>query len=109
MYNLNFLIMEKQAPKLKVSNGGNKEEKKYTYDELKNICNQLFEQNKYLAQKLQEATDENAVARMGFLFKVLEHKDLFGTEAVPKCVDEIEIALGLKEVPAEAEKEKSNE
>ena len=38
--------MEKQAPKLKVSNGGNQEQKKYTYDELKNICNQLFEQNK---------------------------------------------------------------
>jgi hypothetical protein len=46
---------------------------------------------------------------MGFLFKVLEYKDLFGTEAVPKCVDEIEIALGLKEAPAEAEKEKSDE
>jgi hypothetical protein len=101
--------MEKQAPKLKVSNGGNQEKKKYTYDELKTICNQLFEQNKYLAQKLQEATDENAVARMGFLFKVLEHKDFFEAETVSKCVYEIEIALGLKEAPAEAEKEKSDE
>ena len=55
----------------------NKEQKALTYDELKDVCNQLQQQNTFLRTELQKHAGEDFFKRIEYLFKVLEHKNTF--------------------------------
>ena len=55
----------------------NKEQKVLTYDELKDVCNQLQQQNTFLRTELQKHAGEDFFKRIEYLFKVIENKDLF--------------------------------
>jgi len=55
----------------------NKEQKALTYDELKDVCNQLQQQNTFLRNELQKHAGEDFFKRIEYLFKVIENKELF--------------------------------
>ena len=66
-----------------------KRNEKLSYQELENIARQLDEQARTMYQELQKSKLENYFTQLNFLFKVLDHPDLFPEKFVSKIVDRI--------------------
>lgn len=67
---------------------------KYTYDQLNDICNQLFQQNQELVKQIQQLNQAYAFKRLEFLFKVLELSSVIkDTEFITACVEEVKEAM----------------
>jgi hypothetical protein len=64
-----------------------KQEEKLTYEQLENAANQLLAQNDELRRTLMELS--NAMRRLDYLFKVLDHVALFDVDFVDNCTAEI--------------------
>ncbi len=77
--------------------------KEPTVEELKNYCNQLFQQRNELANQLTQIT--NITTKIPWLFKVVEFKDVFDDEFVKGCIEELQAIL----TPAKEEEEKKDE
>lgn len=91
----------------------NKSEQKYSYEQLNDIANRLFQENSYLRQQLRQAQEAiNTIDRLAYLFKVVEiqnnnHQGItFRDEFYFKCVEEIEKIMTL---PKEEDKESKEE
>lgn len=83
---------------------GSKEEKKLTYEQLNEACNQLFQQNQQLRGKLNELNTFNAFKRLDYLFKVVELADTIkDSDFINQCIDEIKEAIVVKEEEKAAE------
>lgn len=74
------------------------EDRKLTYEQLNDACQQLFQQNQQLRLQLQEANMVNVFKRMDYLFKVLElsHR-IKDQEFVASCEEELKEALTIRE------------
>lgn len=83
-------------------------QQKMSYDQLVNVANQLSEQNRKLYQKLQEVSMQNALARLNFLFKVLEQSSHFSVDFVDKCSLEIQQMITIP-TPEKTETETTEE
>lgn len=81
------------------------ENKKLTYEQLEALAGNLSEQSKKLYDRLMEQNYQNVITRLELLFKVVENKEVFGTEFLAKCVKEIENTLTLPEKQEEPAKE----
>ena len=94
--------MEEQKSKEVKMNPENGQQK-LTYDQLKEVADKLWNDNRYLRQELQKATEfANTINRLDYLFKVVEFanngdKYNFSSEFTAKCYDEIEKVLALPE------------
>ena len=69
-----------------------KEKKELSHEELKNVANQLQQQNKFLIEQLKKQQEEGFYKRLDYLFKVVEFPQLFlksDEDFVMKCVNEI--------------------
>lgn len=64
-----------------------KQNEKLTYEQLENAANQLLAQNNELRRTLMELS--NAMRRLDYLFKVLDHVALFDVDFVDNCTTEI--------------------
>lgn len=98
---------EKKEGKTVAMNTANKDNKqqKLTYEQLNDACNQLFQQNQYLAKQLRELNMANSFKRLDYLFKVVELASTFkDDEFVADCIDEIKEAMVLKEEPEDTDK-----
>jgi hypothetical protein len=80
-----------------------KEEKKMTYDELKNICGQLQQQNAFMREQLAKANTEMSFKMMEYAFKVLENDKFFDPEFVASISQEIQKSLAIPEEVSEKE------
>lgn len=72
-----------------------KHEEKLTYEQLENAANQLLAQNNELRRTLMELS--NAMRRLDYLFKVLDHVALFDVEFVDACTAEIVQLMTISE------------
>lgn len=96
--------------KMNTAVGGAKDnsDKKYSYDDLNDICNKLFQENRYLKYQLQQAQNAlSTIDRLNYLFKVLELSKTegywkFDVDFINSCVGEVENALTI---PVQEEKE----
>lgn len=70
---------------------------KLSYEQLNEACAQLSQQNHYLGIQLQQAQANLMSKRLDYLFTVLNYKDLFDSDFVIECTDEIKEALQIKE------------
>lgn len=75
------------------------EQEKLTYEQLEQAANQLLAQNNELRKILMETS--NAMRRLEYLFKVLDHVHLFDDEFADKCIAEIKQLMTLPEPAAE--------
>lgn len=82
------------------------ESKKMSYEELENVARQLSEQTRQLYAKLQEMNMVNMFKRLDYLFKVVEFSDMFNTEFVTNCTQEIQ---DLLTIPEEKQEDKVEE
>ena len=71
------------------------EKKKLTYDELKTACDQLHQQNQYMAREMHKKASEELYKRIDYLFKVLEFSDKFNSNFVIKASEELEQILTI--------------
>lgn len=69
---------------------------KLTYEQLNDVCNQLFQQNQELRKSLQEMNAVNVFKRLDYLFKVVELASTFkDSDFINSCMDEIKEALTI--------------
>jgi len=71
-----------------------------SYDKLKEIANQLHEQNKMLITQLQKFQNENLFKRIDYLFKVVENEKFFSSlnnDFLIKCGEELTTILTIPE------------
>ena len=79
-----------------------KEQQKLSYEELNEVCGQLYQENQKLMKQLQQMNMTNMFKRLDYLFLVLQNEQVIkDPEFVGNCVEEIKEAL----YPAEEEKE----
>ena len=79
-----------------------KEKKELTYDELKNVAGQLQQQNKFLIEQLQKNEYADLHKRIEYLFKVLEHKNIFANtdnNFVDEVISELISILKIEKQP----------
>lgn len=79
-----------------------KMQEKLTYEQLEQAANQLLAQNNELRKVLIETS--NAMRRLDYLFKVLDHVHLFDDQFVEKCIGEIVQLMTLPEPKEEVAK-----
>lgn len=82
-----------------------KEDKKLSYDELKNYASQLVDVNNKMKKVIEELSNESFLKRIDILFKVLDNKELFGDEFTTMCVEELKEIIVIKRDEEEEEKE----
>lgn len=92
----------------KNTQGNNEEAPKYTYEQLKEIADKLFSENRYLKQQLYQASETiRMFNRLDYLFKVVENASVFNDMVfVNNCLEEIKDAMTITENKEEEEKEK---
>lgn len=74
----------------------NAHKQKLTYEQLNDVCNQLFQQNQELRKSLQEMNAVNIFKRLDYLFKVVELASTFkDSDFINSCMDEIKEALTI--------------
>ena len=96
---------EQKKVKMNVVKGEEQESKKLTYEQLHDIANRLVQDNQYLRQQLQQASDTiRMFNRLDYLFKVLQYEHTIkDAEFIGNCVSEIKDAMTI--TPSEEEKE----
>lgn len=77
-----------------------KEQVKLTYEQLKELADQLHQQNQMLYKKMMEMNNVDAYKRIDYLFKVLENHRVFSVEFVKGTASELESILKLQEEEA---------
>ena len=92
--------MEEKKTKVIKMNGAKttseKAKQKLTYEQLNDVCNQLFQQNQQLRKELQEMNAVNMFKRLDYLFKVVELASTFkDSDFINSCMDEIKEALTI--------------
>lgn len=80
-------------------------QEKLSYDELNQVSQQLFQENKMLRTKVQELSIEAFYKRIEFMFKVVELASVFPKEFVERTIQEIETVMKAEE-EQKAEEEK---
>ena len=79
-----------------------------SYEQLRDIANQLHQQNMKLRQALMKQNYDNMFRRLDYLFKTLGHADLFSEEFIASSIREIEDIITIpkeEENTPEPEKE----
>ena len=97
----------------KTLGGQDNKEQKLSYEQLNEICGQLYQQNQNLIKQVQQLNQTNMFKRLDYLFKVAElsmNKNdysvfKFQEEFVFKCIAEIQEAMTVPEQEEEASEE----
>lgn len=88
---------EKKLKKGSKANTEQPQEQKFSYEQLNNICSELYQQNQNLHRQLQQANMVNMFKRLDYLFMVLKYNNIFNDEEfVQACIDEIKDAIIVK-------------
>lgn len=80
-------------------------QQKLTYEQLNDVCNQLWQQNKQLVARNRELETFAMNKRLDYLFKVLELNNQFSSDFVVNCSSEIEQAMTIPQDIEEHKKE----
>lgn len=82
----------------------NEQTNKPTYEKLEEIAQKAVEnlnivnmQNAQLMAKIRELSEFAAFKRLDYLFKVIEFAELFNSEFITKCINEIETTMTIVE------------
>lgn len=81
-----------------------------SYEDLKKVAGQAIEQANSLMQRVKQQEFSEAVARLQFLFKVLEFPNAFEDKFVKECASDIKsmLALPKEEGPVKQTKSKKS-
>lgn len=85
------------------------ENRKLSYEELEKVATQMAQQNEMFREQLKQMQLNEVVARLQFLFKVVELAKHFDKEYVSKCVADIQKILVFEEPESNNNEEISTE
>lgn len=94
---------KKKAKEIKMSAPMNNQaeapkEKRLSYEQLNDVCQQLFQQNQQLRTRVAELDNVMMFKRLDYLFKAVELASTFkDSDFINSCIDEIKEALTVKE------------
>lgn len=86
---------EQKNTKVVNMSGETQQEKKLTYEQLNDACNQLVQQNRQLMLRNRELEQFAMNKRLDYLFKVLEFSKEFPSDFIGNCASEIQEAMTL--------------
>lgn len=96
---------KKKAKEIKMNANANAEapkERKLSYEQLNDVCQQLFQQNQQLRTRVTELDNVMMFKRLDYLFKAVELASTFkDSDFINSCMDEIKEALTVKEEKSE--------
>lgn len=100
---------ETKQVKMKVTkgNGSQQEEKqqRLTYEQLNQMCGELYQQNQNLSRQLHQANLMNAYRRLDYLFAVLKYESVIkDSDFINSCVSEIKETM----MPEDKDEEKAS-
>jgi hypothetical protein len=84
--------------KLDAVKNANKAEEthKLSYEQLNNVCSQLYQENQRLLREVQQLNLANMFKRLDYLFEVLKASAVIKDDAfVAQCVEEIKKAMAV--------------
>ena len=83
--------------------------KKYSYEELNNICHQLSQENEALVNRLRDTTINNVFRRLDYLLAIVNNEDKFSKypEFIERCKKEVVDLITIPEPKEEESKEES--
>ena len=81
------------AKEVKMDSQSQGEGHKLSYEELNEAYNQLYQRATRMQRETQELGMMIASKRLDYLFKALEHFEMFNITFINKCVTEIEASL----------------
>lgn len=94
---------EKKSKNIEMKVSENNQQK-LTYDELNQVCAELSQQNQQMQnyikrqnQQLQQLAEENMMKRLDYLFTVLKYSNMFDSDFVKDCAQEIKESLTIHE------------
>lgn len=103
--------MEEKSKEVKMESiKTGKEKKNLSYDELKKLAQDVFDENRFLRSKLYEAQQTIGMFnRLDYLLRIVEVNNgakewKFSNEFIQRCMEEIEIAM----VPPKEEQARAN-
>lgn len=100
--------MEKVLNEKKASKNEVKEEK-YSYEQLKNICDHLYKDKIELIKRLQQVEQYSMFKRMEFLLKIIEMSEKFNdADFITTCIDEVKEIMTVPEQGDAADDKKEN-
>lgn len=70
--------------------------KKLSYEELEKVANELSQRNSQMEEYIKNNHTQEAIARLNYLFKVLEFAKHFDKEYVTKAVEDIQRILVME-------------
>lgn len=77
-------------------------QQKLTYEQLNNVCSQLYQENQNLIKQLQQANLTSMFKRLDYLFLVLKYEKVFkDPDFINSCVNEIKDAIIIKQEEVE--------
>lgn len=98
--------MEKKIVEMKQENKETKakdNKQPLSYEQLNNICSQLYQENQKLVQQLNQLNMANMFKRLDYLFKVVEFADTIkDVDFINSCIAEIKDSMTIKEESEEA-------
>lgn len=90
--------------KVKSEKQGNQQ--KLTYEQLNDVCKQLFQQNQQLIKQVRELNLANMYRRLDYLFRVIELADnIKDADFINSCIDEIKEAMIIPDNKEDKEEE----
>lgn len=101
---------DKKAKTVNMGTGRKKEnvenninsQQKLTYEQLNNVCSQLYQENQNLIKQLQQANLTSMFKRLDYLFLVLKYEKVFkDPDFINSCVNEIKDAIIIKQEEVE--------
>lgn len=106
---------ETKEVKMGVVKGQDKEPmQKLSYEDLNKVCGELSEQNQQmrtyirnLRGQIQQMAQNDMLARLGYMFEVLKYKELFDSDFVLYCTEEIKAGIIIPEEQPEEEKKEA--
>ena len=86
-----------KKPEMKVIKGADAQdnkEQKLSYEQLNQVCSELYQQNQNLMKQLQYANQTNMFKRLDYLFMVLQYESVIkDPDFINSCVAEIKEAM----------------
>ena len=98
---------EKATMKVVNTKESKEQSKKYTYEELEQICAKVVEDNRNMVAQLRRMQQNYLFQRIDFLLKIIGLADKFNdAEFINTCVDEVKTAMIIPEEETKEEEKK---
>lgn len=98
---------EKKTKQVDMKGKAEEKQQRLSYEQLNDVCSQLYQQNQQLSRQLQQLNMSNMFKRLDYLFQVLNYSSIIkDPDFINNCISEIKEAMTIKNEAEEVKTEK---